>query len=89
MALPLAFLPSVGIAELLILLAILVLIFGPKRIPQAARALGRGLRNFRESVSGDEKAELPEGDDVPAATASNEDGEKRKPGAPPEDGSRS
>lgn len=65
----LAFLPSVGIAELLILLAILVLIFGPKRIPQAARSLGRGLRNFRESVSGEEKVELPEGEDAKAPVA--------------------
>ena len=64
---PIAFLPNVGIPELLILLAVLVLIFGPKRIPQAARSLGRSLRNFRESVSGEEKAELPEGDAEKAA----------------------
>ena len=64
---PIAFLPNVGIPELLILLAVLVLIFGPKRIPQAARSLGRSLKNFRESVSGEEKAELPEGDAEKAA----------------------
>lgn len=64
-----AFLPNVGIPELLILLAILVLIFGPKRIPQAARSLGRSLRNFRDSVSGDEKVELPEGEGEKAAPA--------------------
>jgi len=64
---PIAFLPNVGIPELLILLAILVVIFGPKRIPQAARSLGRSLRNFRDSVSGEEKAELPEGEAEKAA----------------------
>ena len=64
---PIAFLPNVGIPELLILLAILVLIFGPKRIPQAARSLGRSLKNFRDSVSGEEKAELPEGEAEKAA----------------------
>ncbi|MFM8519576.1 MAG: twin-arginine translocase TatA/TatE family subunit [Solirubrobacterales bacterium] len=64
---PIAFLPNVGIPELLILLAILVLIFGPKRIPQAARSLGRSLKNFRDSVSGEEKGELPEGEAEKAA----------------------
>lgn len=73
----LAFLPSIGIAELLILLAILILIFGPKRIPQAARSLGRGLRNFRESVSGEEKEGLPKGQDAPNASA-NAEGESEE-----------
>ena len=72
MASSLAFLPSVGPLELIILLVILIVIFGPKRIPQAARSLGRGLKNFRESVSGDEKAELPEGEDAPAAGSATE-----------------
>ena len=63
MAPSLAFLPNVGLPEILILLAIVILIFGPKRIPQAARSLGRGIRNFRDSVSGEEKVELPEGED--------------------------
>lgn len=85
MGLSLAFLPSVGIAELLILLAILVLIFGPKRIPQAARSLGRGLRNFRESVSGEEKAELPEGEDAGAPVAGDAGPEGEATTASPED----
>lgn len=59
----LAFLPSVGVPELLILLAIAVLILGPKQIPKAARSLGKGIRGFRESVSGrdgeDEEEEPP------------------------------
>ena len=63
MAPSLAFLPNVGLPEILILLAIVILIFGPKRIPQAARSLGRGIRNFRDSVSGEEKGELPEGEE--------------------------
>jgi sec-independent protein translocase protein TatA len=67
MASTIAFLPNVGLPELLILFAILILIFGPKRIPQAARSLGRGIRNFRESVSGEEKPELPEGESAEAA----------------------
>jgi len=85
----LAFLPSVGIAELLILLAILILIFGPKRIPQAARSLGRGLRNFRESVSGEEKEELPEGQDAPSRSTNSEGESEEKAPASADDRSNS
>lgn len=47
-----AFLPNIGIQELVILLVIVVLIFGPKRIPAAAKSVGKGMRNFRASLSG-------------------------------------
>ena len=95
MAPSLAFLPSVGPLELIILLVILILIFGPKRIPQAARSLGKGLKNFRESVSGDEKAELPGGADASAdeqvtKAATSPEGEPAKKAATsPEDGTGS
>jgi sec-independent protein translocase protein TatA len=58
---PLAFLPNVGPVELLVVLAIVVLILGPKRIPEAARSIGRGLRGFRDEVGGkdDEKPDPP------------------------------
>ncbi len=48
----LAFLPNVGVPELLIVLAIAILILGPKRIPEAARSVGKGIRGFRDSVGG-------------------------------------
>lgn len=53
----LAFLPNVGVPELLIVLAIAVLILGPKRIPEAAKSVGRGIRGFRDSVGGDDESE--------------------------------
>jgi sec-independent protein translocase protein TatA len=50
--------------ELLILVFVVVLIFGPKRVPEAGRSLGRGMREFKESVTGsdrnDEPAALPQ-----------------------------
>jgi sec-independent protein translocase protein TatA len=46
-------LPQVGGTELLILLVIILLLFGAKRIPQLARSLGTSTREFRKSVSGD------------------------------------
>jgi len=50
-----------GIPELLIILVILVLLFGPGRIGKVAGELGKGIRNFREGLSG--KSE--DGDAVP------------------------
>ena len=49
-----------GVAELLILLAILLLVFGANRLPQLGRSLGKGIREFREGISGhdDEDIEL-------------------------------
>ena len=49
-----------GVAELFILLAILLLVFGANRLPQLGRSLGKGIREFREGISGhdDEDIEL-------------------------------
>ena len=46
-------LPQVGGTELLILLLIILLLFGAKRIPQLARSLGSGAREFRQGITGD------------------------------------
>jgi sec-independent protein translocase protein TatA len=45
-------LPSIGGGEILILLVIVLLFFGAKRIPELARSLGRGTREFRQGISG-------------------------------------
>jgi sec-independent protein translocase protein TatA len=45
-------LPQVGGTELLILLVIILLLFGAKRIPQLARSLGSGTREFRKGIAG-------------------------------------
>lgn len=42
----------IGIPELLVLLVIVLVIFGPKRLPMLGRQLGGGLREFKESVTG-------------------------------------
>ena len=53
----------IGLPELLILLVVVLIFFGPKRLPEMGRSLGRGLREFKESVTGndhdDEPAALP------------------------------
>lgn len=45
--------PNVGPLELAIVLIIALIVFGPKRLPELGRSLGRGIREFRGSVSGD------------------------------------
>jgi sec-independent protein translocase protein TatA len=45
--------PNVGPLELAIVLIIALVIFGPKRLPELGKSLGNGLREFKNSVSGD------------------------------------
>jgi sec-independent protein translocase protein TatA len=52
---------GVGPLELLLVLGIVLLIFGPKRLPGLGRQLGRGMREFKDSITGDDKG----GDDAP------------------------
>lgn len=47
-------LKSIGVPELLIILVIAVLLFGGKKIPEMAKGLGEGIRNFKSSLKGDE-----------------------------------
>ena len=52
--------PEIGITGLIIILVVALLVFGPKRLPEIGRSLGRGMREFKDSVTGhDQKAELP------------------------------
>ena len=46
---------GIGIWEMLILLLVLLLVFGPKRLPEMGRQLGKGMREFKDSISGDGK----------------------------------
>ena len=48
---------GLGIGELLLIVAIIVLLFGSKKIPQLAKGLGEGIREFKKSVKGDAEEE--------------------------------
>jgi len=48
-------LKSIGPAELVIILVIAMLLFGGKKIPELAKGLGEGIRNFKSSLKGDEE----------------------------------
>ena len=67
---------GIGVWELAILLLVALLVFGPKRLPEMGRSLGRGMREFKDSVSGnsrddddDRDRELPRPRDESTVTA--------------------
>jgi sec-independent protein translocase protein TatA len=65
---------NIGALEIGIVLVIVLIIFGPKRLPELGRSLGRGLREFKGSVTGehDDKpltGELDKPDDTTSVTA--------------------
>jgi sec-independent protein translocase protein TatA len=49
--------PSVGFPELIVILAIALIVLGPKKLPEAGRALGKGMREFKDSISGETRDE--------------------------------
>ena len=51
---------SLGIWEILIIFVIIALLFGGKKIPELAKGLGEGIKNFRTSVKKDESEEKEE-----------------------------
>ena len=55
--------PGIGAPEIILVLIIALVVFGPKRLPELGRSVGKGMREFKDSVSGkdhdDEPAELP------------------------------
>jgi sec-independent protein translocase protein TatA len=58
---------DIGIPELLIVLVVIVLLFGPGRIGDVAGELGKGIRNFREGLAGkgEETAQAKSSDKTP------------------------
>ena len=59
--------PSIGPMELMLVLPLALLVLGPKRLPGAGRAMGRGLREFKDAIS--LRAGADEADDTAAASA--------------------
>jgi len=49
--------PNVGPLELVVVLIIALVIFGPKRLPELGRSMGKGIREFRGSLSGNDDDE--------------------------------
>jgi sec-independent protein translocase protein TatA len=65
---------NIGLPEIAIVLVIVLVIFGPKRLPQLGKSLGSGMREFKDAVTGknkdDEPAEIEDGS-APAQPAAS------------------
>ena len=48
---------NIGPAELIVVLVIALLVIGPKRLPEVGKSLGKGMREFKDSLSGDSRDE--------------------------------
>jgi sec-independent protein translocase protein TatA len=55
--------PNVGPMELVLVLVVALIVLGPKKLPEVGRSLGKGMREFKDSIAGhtrdDEDEELP------------------------------
>ena len=55
--------PNIGPMEVLIVLIVALLVLGPKRLPDVGRSLGKGIRGFKDTVSGADPTAVPESDE--------------------------
>jgi len=58
---------QIGPLEIVIVVVVLLVIFGPKRLPSLGKSLGTGMREFKDSITGDDKRRAQ--DDAPAQPA--------------------
>lgn len=78
--------PGIGPIEIVILLLVALIVFGPKRLPEMGRSLGRGMREFKDSISGrdepahrEQAAQLPPPAAEPTPTATGTAPPEREP----------
>jgi sec-independent protein translocase protein TatA len=64
--------PNLGLPELLLILAIVVILFGAGKLPQLGKGLGEGIRNFKQAMK--------DGDSTPKGDEKNGDAGKPKQG---------
>ncbi len=60
--------PNIGAPELIVILVIALLVLGPKKLPEVGRSVGKGMREFKESLSGESDRD----DNKPAITPTSE-----------------
>jgi sec-independent protein translocase protein TatA len=49
--------PEIGISGLIVILVVALLVFGPRRLPEIGRSLGKGMREFKDSIAGSQEHE--------------------------------
>ena len=61
--------PNVGPMELVLVLAVALIVLGPKKLPEVGRSLGKGMREFKDSLSGITGDDKDDDDELPAPRA--------------------
>ena len=55
--------PNVGPLELVVILAIALIVLGPKKLPEVGRSIGKGMREFKDSLNGESEPERERDED--------------------------
>lgn len=72
---------NLGLPEFLLLAVVVLLLFGPKRLPEVAKGLGKSIRDFKKAVNGEsEKDELESGKSTltSSTTDQSKDSDRKK-----------
>jgi len=73
---------SIGPLEIVLIIVVLLVIFGPKRLPSLGKSLGTGMREFKDSITGDDKqADQTDATGRPALTQAQADAAQRSQSA--------
>ncbi|HEV2776212.1 MAG TPA: twin-arginine translocase TatA/TatE family subunit [Solirubrobacteraceae bacterium] len=64
---------GIGLPEILIVLVIVLVVFGPKRLPDLGRSLGSGMREFKDSITGNSKDDDDEPSKITARAEDSDD----------------
>jgi len=59
---------NIGWQGALVIILVLLLVFGPKRLPEMGRSLGRGMREFKDSITGNDEPEGEQAELTPPAS---------------------
>jgi len=76
---------NIGLPEIAIVLVIALLVFGPKRLPELGQSLGRGIREFKGSISGENDKDQDDEDETPSLPQSESESESAKVHGDPAD----
>lgn len=72
---------NLGLPEILLISAAALLVFGPKRLPELAKSMGKGIRDFKKALNGEENKEQLPGEkntiDSQNASQKSHDGQNR------------
>jgi sec-independent protein translocase protein TatA len=49
--------PNIGMPELMIVLILALIVLGPRKLPEAGRGIGRGMREFKDALTGSDEAD--------------------------------